>query len=113
VPTGGDYCTPTDKKSARRAASALIEDYEKRFPEAIRCLEDGLEDSLSFYDFPGGRQEKDLLDQRPGAAENGDPPAEPGGRRVPLGRILCPSHDLLSCGICRELGERTELYPGG
>jgi transposase-like protein len=41
-----------DKKSARRAAAALIEDYEKRFPEAIRCLEDGLEDSLSFYDFP-------------------------------------------------------------
>jgi len=41
-----------DKKSARRTASALIEDYEKRFPEAIRCLEEGLEESLSFYDFP-------------------------------------------------------------
>ena len=23
-----------------------------RFPEAVRCLEEGLEDSLSFYDFP-------------------------------------------------------------
>ena len=41
-----------DKKGARRAAAALIEDYEKRFPDAIRCLEEGLEDSLSFYDFP-------------------------------------------------------------
>ena len=41
-----------DKKSARRAAAALIDDYEKRFPEAIRFLEEGLEDSLSFYDFP-------------------------------------------------------------
>ena len=41
-----------DKKSARRAAAALIDDYEKRFPEAIRCLEEGLDDSLSFYDFP-------------------------------------------------------------
>ena len=41
-----------DKKSARRAATALIEDCGKRFPEAIRCLEEGLEDSLSFYDFP-------------------------------------------------------------
>jgi len=41
-----------DKKSARRAATALVDDYEKRFPEAIRCLEEGLEDSLSFYDFP-------------------------------------------------------------
>jgi putative transposase len=41
-----------DKKSAKRAAGALIDDYEKRFPEAIRCLEEGLDDSLSFYDFP-------------------------------------------------------------
>ena len=41
-----------DKKSARRAAAVLIDDYEKRFPEAIRCLEEGLDDSLSFYDFP-------------------------------------------------------------
>ena len=41
-----------DKKSARRAASALIDDYEKRFSGAIRCLEDGEDDSLSFYDFP-------------------------------------------------------------
>jgi transposase-like protein len=41
-----------DKNSARWATAALIEDYEKRFPEAIRCLEEGFEDSLSFYDFP-------------------------------------------------------------
>ncbi len=41
-----------DKKTARRAAAALIEDCGKRFPEAIRCLEEGLEDSLSFHDFP-------------------------------------------------------------
>jgi transposase-like protein len=33
-------------------AGQLIEDYEKRFPEAIRCLEEGLEDSLAFYAFP-------------------------------------------------------------
>jgi transposase-like protein len=41
-----------DKKSARRATVALREEYGKRFPEAIRCLEEGLEDSLSFFDFP-------------------------------------------------------------
>ena len=41
-----------DKASARRAADALVEDYGKRFPEAVSCLEEGLEDSLSFYDFP-------------------------------------------------------------
>ena len=33
-------------------ASLLIKDYEKRFPEAIECLENGLEDSLQFYEFP-------------------------------------------------------------
>ncbi|MGA2363158.1 MAG: IS256 family transposase [Candidatus Aminicenantales bacterium] len=41
-----------DKKSAKRATAALIDDYGKRFPDAVRCLEEGLEDSLSFYDFP-------------------------------------------------------------
>jgi putative transposase len=41
-----------DKKSARRAATALVDDYGKRFPDALRYLEEGLEDSLSFYDFP-------------------------------------------------------------
>lgn len=41
-----------NKKSARRAAAALIDDFGRRFLEAIRCLEDGLDDSLSFYDFP-------------------------------------------------------------
>jgi putative transposase len=41
-----------DKRSARRAAAALAEEYERRFPEAIRCLEEGLDDSLAFYDFP-------------------------------------------------------------
>lgn len=41
-----------DRKSARRVAELLCRDYEKRFPEAIRCLEDGLEDSLQFFGFP-------------------------------------------------------------
>jgi len=33
-------------------ASLLGEEYEKRFPEAIHCLEEGLEDSLQFHHFP-------------------------------------------------------------
>jgi transposase-like protein len=41
-----------DRKSARRAAENLAQEYEERFPEAIRCLEEGLEDSLQFYGFP-------------------------------------------------------------
>jgi len=41
-----------DKESTLYMASLQIKDYEKRFPEAIRCLENGLEDSLQFYEFP-------------------------------------------------------------
>ena len=41
-----------DLESARRLASVLIEEYESRFPEAIECLLEGLEDSLQFYHFP-------------------------------------------------------------
>jgi len=33
-------------------AEVFCKDYEKRFPEAIQCLEEGLEDSLQFYEFP-------------------------------------------------------------
>lgn len=30
----------------------MIDSYAKRFPKAVQCLEDGLEDSLAFYAFP-------------------------------------------------------------
>ena len=41
-----------DRESARRTADQLVQEYGSRFPEAIRCLEEGLEDSLQFYSFP-------------------------------------------------------------
>ncbi|MCD6194211.1 MAG: IS256 family transposase [Candidatus Aminicenantes bacterium] len=41
-----------DKESALQMAEIFSREYEKRFPQAIRCLEEGLEDSLQFYDFP-------------------------------------------------------------
>jgi putative transposase len=41
-----------DKRSAHSVATMIIHEYEKRFSEAIKCLEDGLEDSLQFYEFP-------------------------------------------------------------
>jgi len=41
-----------DKPSALAVASLFIQEYEKRFPEAIECLDAGLEDSLQFYEFP-------------------------------------------------------------
>lgn len=41
-----------DRKTARKRADALAEEYEKRFPQAIAILEDGLEDSLQFFSFP-------------------------------------------------------------
>ena len=41
-----------DKHSAMSLAQTMIHDYEKRFPEAIKCLDEGLEDSLQFYEYP-------------------------------------------------------------
>ena len=41
-----------DRESAIACARRLIDKYEKRFPQAIECLEAGLEDSLQFYTFP-------------------------------------------------------------
>ena len=40
-----------DEKQARSYAQSFMESYEEQFPEAIRCLEEGLEDSLQFYRF--------------------------------------------------------------
>jgi putative transposase len=41
-----------DRESAVACAERLITKYGKRFPQAIECLENGLEDSLQFYEFP-------------------------------------------------------------
>lgn len=41
-----------DAETARKRIAALAEEYEERFPRAIRILEDGLEDSLAFFCFP-------------------------------------------------------------
>lgn len=50
-------------EAARKRADSLVEEYEKRFPEAVQILEDGLEDSLQFYSFPA-------LDSRKIASSN-------------------------------------------
>lgn len=41
-----------DYESAKRYADQLIKDYENRFFKAIETLENGLEDSLQYYQFP-------------------------------------------------------------
>lgn len=41
-----------DLESAMNLADMLIEKYQRRFPEAIQTLIEGLEDSLQFYHFP-------------------------------------------------------------
>ena len=45
------WLAPT-REQARRLAEEICRQYEHRFPKAVRCLEEGLEDSLSFYAFP-------------------------------------------------------------
>lgn len=41
-----------DLNSARQYAHMLVGEYEDRFPDAITCLLEGLDDSLQFYHFP-------------------------------------------------------------
>ena len=45
------WLAPTEE-IARERADALIQKYEKRFPKAIECLENGLDESLTFYGYP-------------------------------------------------------------
>jgi len=52
--------------------------------------------TASVLRLPGGRQEKDLLDQRAGAAEHGNPPAEPGSRVFPSVESYVRPYNLLS-----------------
>ena len=41
-----------NKEDAIKVAQAIIDEYSKKFPEAIKTLQEGLEDSLQFYHFP-------------------------------------------------------------
>ncbi len=45
------WLAPTQEQ-ARKLAEEICRQYERRFPKAVRCLQDGLEDSLAFYAFP-------------------------------------------------------------
>ncbi|HHD78840.1 MAG TPA: IS256 family transposase, partial [Epsilonproteobacteria bacterium] len=44
-------------KDAQKQSRLFIEEYENRYPEAIQCLEEGVEDSLQFFHF-------DFIDHR-------------------------------------------------
>ncbi len=52
-----------DAEHARALAVALNEKYRNKYPKAIDCLENGLEDSLTFFSFP-------MIDQRKIASSN-------------------------------------------
>jgi len=43
--------TQPGTRNARKTAAALVEDYGTRFSDAVRCLDEGLEDSLAFNAF--------------------------------------------------------------
>ncbi len=40
-----------DEKSARAMKDDFCEEYERSFPKAVECLEEGFEDSIQFYAF--------------------------------------------------------------
>jgi putative transposase len=41
-----------DYESAKKYVTAFMRDYELKYPQAIKVLEDGLKDSLQFFNFP-------------------------------------------------------------
>jgi len=98
----GIWLAPSDE-SARQRAADLTDKYDRRFPKAIQCLEDGLEDSLAFYAFP-------LLDSRKISSSNMlERLNKEIRRRTSVGwylskrRFLYPVSYHLSHGICRGL----------
>ena len=48
----GQFSSAFWVKTKSALTDALIKKYGSRFPQAIRCLEEGLEDSLVFYSYP-------------------------------------------------------------
>ncbi len=46
------WLAPTAELARKRAYDDVLDTYGKRFPKAVQCLENGLEDSLPFYAFP-------------------------------------------------------------
>ena len=42
----------SERRSAERLARLIIEEYEGKYPERMRCLEEWFEDSLQDYNFP-------------------------------------------------------------
>jgi len=49
-----------DEDSARKYAVSLMDDFETKYPNAIKVLEEGLEDSLQFYSFRKSIPERSL-----------------------------------------------------
>ncbi len=40
-----------DSHSAREYANRIIDEFEEQFPKSMNCLEEGLEDSVQFFEF--------------------------------------------------------------
>ena len=53
----------SDATTATKLKDHFVQEFEKRFPKAVQCLEEGFEDSIQYYNF-------ELLDQRRIASTN-------------------------------------------
>lgn len=91
------------KEQAYQRAEELMQGYERRFPKAIHCLEEGLEDSLSFYDFPQLDARKISSTNIVGAAEPRNPAPHQGGWNLSQPRCVHEVGYDIPDGICRGL----------
>ena len=87
-----------DLESARQYAAAFIAEYEERFPEAIECLLEGLEDSLQCYQYPAFDKRAGKIEQR-GASKNQS------RGHIPKQRFLYSFSDNIYPGIHRRLDD--------
>lgn len=55
------WLVPIREQASANWPEKICRQYEYRFPKAVRCLEDSLEDSLAFYVFRSWTQEGFLL----------------------------------------------------
>ena len=88
------------KKAAREKAKAVVAQLrEMKLKEAAKKVEDGVEETLTYCDFPYEHWTRIRTNNVIETAEPGDPPQDPCGGDLP-GRQLCPHAGLRPAAPC-------------
>jgi len=80
-----------DSASTWAQHERIVDQLTERFPEAAALLADAAEDLLAFSSFPKEHWRQIWSNKPPGAAQQGDPPADRRGRHLPRPRKRDPT----------------------